>query len=123
MQPRAGQELVVQRISTAEDDKEGVLPSLLALDEDSSVRTVLSIDAFEARLERSVRGRTVRCSIFDQFEEIVTLFDAAGLRGVPAAGLIELFVRLLHEFAARQAALLLPRGLPRQGQGAAGGLP
>ena len=93
VQPRAGEELVVQRIATA-DDKEDVLPSLLAVDEDSSVRTVLSIDAFEARLQEVCDGHRPLL-IFDQFEEIVTLFDEAELEE-PRRSLIELFVRLLH---------------------------
>jgi WD40 repeat protein len=91
VQPRAGEELVVQRIPTAD---EGVLPSLLAHGEDASVRTVLSIAAFEARLgDACVEHRPLL--IFDQFEEIVTLFDEPGLRE-PQHGLVELFVRLLH---------------------------
>ena len=93
VQPRAGGELVVERTVTA-DDEQDVLPSLLALDEDASVRTVLSVDAFEARI-RAACERHRPLLIFDQFEEIVTLFDEAELRDSQRR-LVELFVRLLH---------------------------
>ena len=74
VQPRAGQELVVQPFRSADDD-----------------RAVLSIEAFEARLQEA--GRPLL--IFDQFEEIVTLFDEPGLQESQRR-LAELFARLLH---------------------------
>ncbi len=67
----------MERISTTDDDAGEFLPSRLARDEDGSGREVLSIDEFSTRIsEAADRGRLLL--IFDQFEELVTLFDDAG---------------------------------------------
>jgi len=95
VQPRAGEELVVERSTGEEDeDEDELLPSVLAPDEDSSARMVLAIDAFEER----VRAACEQCRpllIFDQFEEIVTLFDEAGASDARRR-LVEFIVRLLR---------------------------
>jgi WD40 repeat protein len=93
VQPRASEELVVERIHSADDDEEELLPSALALD-DSSTRTVLAMDAFSERV-RTASERHRLLLIFDQFEEIVTLFDEAGTRDAQRR-LVELLVRLLR---------------------------
>ena len=94
VQPRASEELVIERIRSADDDEAELLPSVLALDEESSARTVLAVDAFEERV-RAACERYRPLLIFDQFEEIVTLFDEARARDVQRR-LVELFVRLLR---------------------------
>ena len=53
-------------------------------DEEPSARTVLAIDAFEQRV-RAACERHRPLLIFDQFEEIVTLFDEAGATVTQAA--------------------------------------
>ncbi len=93
VQPRASEELVVERIGSS-DDNEELLPSVLALDEQTSARTVLAIDAFEERV-RAACERHRPLLIFDQFEEIVTLFDESGARDARRR-LVELLVRLLR---------------------------
>jgi WD40 repeat protein len=93
VQPRAGEELVIERIDTA-DGEEQLLPSVLALDEESLPRTVLAMDLFEERV-RAACERSRPLLIFDQFEEIVTLFDEAGARDAQRR-LVELIVRLLR---------------------------
>ena len=93
VQPRAGQELVLERIAIAEDDSE-FLPSLLAPDDDSS-RIVLSTEAFEERL-RTVCQTDRPLIVFDQFEEILTLFDEAGAAEEQQA-VVELIYKLLRE--------------------------
>jgi WD40 repeat protein len=93
VQPRAGEELVVERINSA-DEQEQLLPSVLAHGEESSPRTVLAIDTFEARVGAACE-RSRPLLIFDQFEEIVTLFNEAGARDTQRR-LVELFVRLLR---------------------------
>jgi hypothetical protein len=93
VQPRASGELVGERIRSADDDEGELLPSVLALDE-RSARTVLAIDAFEERV-RAACERNRPLLIFDQFEEIVTLFDEAGAHDARQR-LVELFVRLLR---------------------------
>ena len=94
VQPRASEELVIERIRSADDDEAELLPSVLALDEESSARTVLAVDAFEERV-RAACERHRPLLIFDQFEEIVTLFDEARARDAQRR-LVELFVRLLR---------------------------
>jgi WD40 repeat protein len=94
VQPRASEELVVERVGSADDDEAELLPSVLALDEEASARTVLAMDAFEERVRAACR-RHRPLLIFDQFEEIVTLFDGAGARDAQRR-LVERFVRLLR---------------------------
>ncbi len=94
VQPRASEELVIERIGSADDDEAELLPSVLALDEESPTRTVLAIDAFEERV-RGACGRHRPLLIFDQFEEIVTLFDEASAHDAQRR-LVEFFVRLLR---------------------------
>ena len=76
VQPRDGEELVVERIATADDDGE-VLPSVLGPDADPSARTVLSVEAFDERVRAACKEHRPLL-IFDQFEEFVTLFEEAG---------------------------------------------
>ena len=94
VQPRASEELVVERIRSTDDEEEELLPSVLALNEESSARTVLAIDAFEERV-RAACERHRLMLIFDQFEEIVTLFDEARASDARRR-LVELLVRLLR---------------------------
>jgi WD40 repeat protein len=77
VQPRAGEELVIEQIAISDDGSAGVLPCVLApeTDGDSSARVVLSIADFQQRV-RSASQRHRPLIIFDQFEELVTLFDA-----------------------------------------------
>ena len=94
VQPRASEELVVERIRSADDDEQELLPSVLAHDEEALARTVLAIDAFEERV-RAACERHRPLLIFDQFEEIVTLFDEARAPDAQRR-LVELLVRLLR---------------------------
>jgi len=94
VQPRASEELVVERIRSADDYEQELLPSILAHDEEELARTVLAIDAFEERV-RAVCQRHRPLLIFDQFEEIVTLFDEARAPDAQRR-LVELLVRLLR---------------------------
>ena len=93
VQPRTGEELVIGRIATADDDA-GSLPLLFGPDDEGSSRIVLSTQAFEERLRAACSSHRPLI-VFDQFEEIVTLFEE------PRAGearqrLVELIVRLLR---------------------------
>ena len=94
VQPRASEELVVERIRCTDGGKEEFLPSVLAHDDESSARTVLALDVFEERVHAACE-RHRPLLIFDQFEEIVTLFDEAAA-GEAQGRLIDLFVRLLR---------------------------
>jgi hypothetical protein len=93
VQPRSGEELVIERIATVDDDA-GLLPSLLAPEHDSSSRIVLSTHALEERLRAACTSHRPLI-VFDQFEEIVTLFEQAGADGVRQR-LVELIVGLLR---------------------------
>ncbi|HYB87053.1 MAG TPA: WD40 repeat domain-containing protein [Streptosporangiaceae bacterium] len=94
VQPRACEELVVERIRSADDDEEEMLPSVLTAGGESQERTVLAVDAFEERV-RAACERHRPLLIFDQFEEIVTLFDEARAHDIQQR-LVEVFVRLLR---------------------------
>jgi hypothetical protein len=93
VQPRASAELVVERIDSASDG-EKLLPSVLAPGEESSTQIVLATDAFEQRV-RAACKQHLPLLIFDQFEEIVTLFDEARARDAQQR-LVGLLVRLLR---------------------------
>jgi hypothetical protein len=73
VQPRGGEELVVERIAR-EDGPAQYLPSVLVNDDQPSA--VFSVPAFRRRLEE-VKGGPPPLLIFDQFEELVTLFQEA----------------------------------------------
>ncbi|MDP8909323.1 MAG: ATP-binding protein, partial [Chloroflexota bacterium] len=91
VQPRAGEELVIESIAISDDGGE-LLPNVLEPDDDSP-RTVLSIKQFEQRIrEASTAHRPL--IVFDQFEEILTLFDDAVEQ---RQALAELIVRLLGD--------------------------
>ena len=72
--PHDGAELVVERIATT-DAGDAFLPSLFALEDDTLPRIVLSTASFEERVHAS--GPTRPLLVFDQFEELVTLFGAS----------------------------------------------
>ncbi len=76
VQPRAVEELVVERISISPDSPTPWLPSLFSSIKPSVQRIVLSIEQFEdvLRTRTSEAGGCRSLLIFDQFEEIVTLF-------------------------------------------------
>lgn len=93
VQPRAGEALVIERIPTADDDSEP-LPSLLAGSQDAAARVVLATADFEQRLQAACDEHRPLL-VFDQFEELCTLFEtdeAADVR----RGIVDLLVRLLR---------------------------
>lgn len=92
LQPRSSEELVLEPIVATDD---GVaLPSVLTLGEETSSRTVLSIEAFKQRVLAACERHRLLL-IFDQFEELVTLFDEAGAREVQRR-LVDLLAEMLH---------------------------
>jgi WD40 repeat protein len=97
VQPRADQELVVEQIAIGDDDDGEVLPSVLVDEHAGSSRVVLSIAQFEQRV-RSASQEHRPLIVFDQFEEILTLFDDADAHASCRA-LIEMIVGLMGEEA------------------------
>ena len=95
VQPRAGEEVVIERITTADRDESDYLPSLLVPDDDESPRVVLSTETFEERVRKACRSHRPLL-VFDQFEEILTLFEAPGAERAQQR-IVEVLVRLLRE--------------------------
>ena len=95
VQPREEEELVVERI--IDDEAVGsYLPSIFADGHgEESPRLVLSIEAFESRV-RSGGGSAKSVLVFDQFEEVLTLFDDANAATLRTS-LVDMLVRLLRE--------------------------
>ncbi|MCA1680084.1 MAG: ATP-binding protein [Actinobacteria bacterium] len=94
VQPRADQELVIEPIAIS-DDAQQTLPCVLADEHDDAARIVLSIDEFDPRVRAAVAEHQPLI-VFDQFEEILTLFEdehAAKLR----RALVDMIVGLLRE--------------------------
>lgn len=95
VQPRDGEEIVVERIATADEDDGEYLPSLLAGDDEQSPRVVLGTEAFERRV-REACGTHRPLIVFDQFEEILTLFEEPAAEAAQRR-IVELIVTLLRE--------------------------
>ncbi|HUR85202.1 MAG TPA: WD40 repeat domain-containing protein [Solirubrobacteraceae bacterium] len=95
VQPRAGEEIVLERIATGDEEDAAYLPSLLCGDDDESARIVLSTEVFEARVREACAKQRLLL-VFDQFEELLTLFEEPGAE--PAQlHVVEMLVRLLRE--------------------------
>lgn len=71
--PKRGEEIIIERISERADGKPPYLPSIFTGDE-MHERIVLSVEAFLETIEKTARGSRPLL-IFDQFEEWVTLFE------------------------------------------------
>jgi uncharacterized protein YjbI with pentapeptide repeats len=76
VQPRRGEEIVIERISQTDAIEKRFLPSNFAGDRNKSQRIVFSVHTFEQKLCR-VNKKGYPLLIFDQFEEFVTLFEEA----------------------------------------------
>jgi hypothetical protein len=95
VQPRRGEEIVLERVATTEDDGGDHLVSLLAPEGDDSPRSVMSLQTFEDSVREACRSHRPLL-IFDQFEEIVTLFEEKGTAAAQRS-IAEMLVRLLRE--------------------------
>ncbi|HYR08348.1 MAG TPA: hypothetical protein VEQ60_11285 [Longimicrobium sp.] len=84
VQPLEGKEIVVERISLGGDDQPPFLPSIFAEGEGQSARPSLSTDEFLRRL-RALPPNVEPLLVFDQFEELYTLFEEAPAPGEAAA--------------------------------------
>lgn len=76
VQPRPGEEMIIERISTKSDGKPPFLPSSFAEADDGTPRIVLSAAGMKKRLQELPPGMRPLL-IFDQFEEFCTLFEEA----------------------------------------------
>jgi hypothetical protein len=95
VQPRDGEELVLERIAVDDGEDGRFLASQLAPGDDRSARIVLSVQEFAQRLRATcVSHRPL--IVFDQFEEIVTLFEDAGAHAAQQR-IVDLLVALQRE--------------------------
>ena len=79
VQPRSGEELVIERIPVTADGS-SFLSSSFVEQGDPSRRVVLSLQSFRDRIGR-LPGDVRPLLVFDQFEELITLFEEAGPGG------------------------------------------
>lgn len=94
VQPRTGEEIVLERIPV--DEAGGrLLPSVLAPERDGSARVVLSTEAFEERVRATCDHDRRLLIVFDQFEEILTLFEETQERATQAR-VVAMLERILH---------------------------
>jgi WD40 repeat protein len=94
VQPRSGQELVLEAISASDDGEDGFLPSAFA-GADERGRLVLSAREFPRAVTAATHLGAILL-VFDQFEELVTLFPGTtGLRQAQD-GIVEAIVALLR---------------------------
>jgi hypothetical protein len=106
LQPRQGQEIIVERIAKSAASEADYLPSSFAGAQKTDARIVLSISNFEQRLE-SLPETVYPLLIFDQFEEFISLFEEAPRREALLAAaedqenILKLLVRLTRNSALR----------------------
>ena len=79
VQPKPGEEIVVERISTRDTGEPPYLPSNFIGPDDQASRIVLSVTQLEQQLQDLRTSSPARrpLLIFDQFEEFATLFEEA----------------------------------------------
>jgi conflict system STAND superfamily ATPase len=78
VQPRAGEEFIVERISLAGGRQPPFLPSSFAPDAAREPRVVLSSEAFHEAVAKASREPGAHALlVFDQFEELATQFEEA----------------------------------------------
>ncbi len=97
IQPRPGEEVIVERIPLTAEGPTPQLPSNFAEDSNNAARIVLSLEAFKDRAA-SLSPDRHPLLIFDQFEELISLFEEApGLSLERGRALQEAIVDVLVE--------------------------
>jgi hypothetical protein len=102
VQPRRNEEIIIERIQKTDSDADAYLPSIFADDKETATRIVLSVDAFMQRLKEASYD-SYSILIFDQFEELITLFEEAPRREEQAEaiaiqeGILKALVDLLRD--------------------------
>jgi WD40 repeat protein len=94
VQPRDGEEICIARTATTDDERE-YLPSMFAAHGEDDARIIVSVQAFEDRVREACETHRPLL-IFDQFEELVTLFEEEGAEEI-RRGVVDMLVRLLRE--------------------------
>ena len=104
--PRAGKAFVVEPIACSDQDSSAFLPS--AFGDDPGARLVMDVDEFDAAVG-AIAGDTPILLVFDQFEELVTLFGRAGDANKSAAQIIAVLIKLLRHESLRVKLLFVFR--------------
>jgi WD40 repeat protein len=81
LQPSDDQEFVVERIAVDEEST-GYLPSIFAADDNPAQHVVLSGEVFARLVRTGCTPSTRTLLVFDQFEELVTLFETTAERAI-----------------------------------------
>ena len=77
LQPRYGQEIIIERTARNANGQPPFLPSSFAADDGGSHRMVMSIPEFRLAAKTQRAGNSLPVLIFDQFEEFISLFEEA----------------------------------------------
>ena len=94
VQPRAGEEFVLEPIRSSAADRDAYLPSAFGGAAPDG-RLVLAAEAFVAAVTAAAeKGRVLL--VFDQFEELVTLFEEAADGGDAQPRVVDAIIRLLR---------------------------
>jgi WD40 repeat protein len=92
VEPREGEEIVLERI---EATKEGLLGSVLAPQDESAPRVVFSVEVFEQQVRAACEHHPLLL-VFDHFEDIVALFEKAEAEDANRR-IVKMLIRLLRE--------------------------
>ena len=105
VQPRAGEELVVERVRIDDAGTEYLPSSFSDATRDAPSQVVLGVEAFVQRLD-ALSGEPLPLLVFDQFEELVTLFDGSPAGRALQAQICDMLVELIRQ-PERQVKVLL----------------
>ena len=105
VQPRAGEELVVERVRIDDAGTEYLPSSFSDATRDAPSQVVLGVEAFVHRLD-ALSGEPLPLLVFDQFEELVTLFDGSPAGRALQAQICDMLVELIRQ-PERQVKVLL----------------
>ncbi len=96
VQPRAGEELVVERVHLDDTGAEYLPSSFSDATRDAPSQVVLGVDAFVRRLD-GLSGEPLPLLVFDQFEELVTLFEGSPAGRALQAQICDMLVELIRQ--------------------------
>ncbi|MEA2335069.1 MAG: hypothetical protein QOG40_1559, partial [Solirubrobacteraceae bacterium] len=96
VQPRAGEEFVVERVCLDDAEDEYLPSSFSGATRDAPPQVVLGVEAFARRLGE-LPGDPLPLLVFDQFEELVTLFEVSAEARALQARIVDVLVDLIRE--------------------------
>ncbi len=96
VQPRAGEEIVVERVHIDDAGVEYLPSSFSDATRDTPSQVVLGVEAFVRRLD-ALSGEPLPLLVFDQFEELVTLFEGSPAGRELQAQICDMLVELIRQ--------------------------